>query len=87
MDQTIRFEKIKELLVTSLDQENYDLELLNKNIKGDTEFLGEIRIDSLNFLEFFMRLEEEFNITIGEDKYTKLTSIDKIIIYLNTLEI
>ncbi|MCD7751650.1 MAG: acyl carrier protein [Lachnospiraceae bacterium] len=72
------FEKIKGIIVDTLacDAEKVTMEA---SLKDD---LG---ADSLDSMELVMALEEEFGITIEEDKLADFVTVGNIVEYLNTL--
>jgi acyl carrier protein len=42
----------------------------------------DLGLDSLDLLEFYLRLDEEFNVNLTEDDYPKLTSVEATTAYL-----
>ncbi|MCD8380537.1 MAG: acyl carrier protein [Lachnospiraceae bacterium] len=72
------FEKIKGIIVDTLacDAEKVTMEA---SLKDD---LG---ADSLDSMELVMALEEEFGISIEEDKLADFVTVGNIVEYLNTL--
>ncbi len=72
------FEKIKGIIVDTLacDEEKVPMEA---SLKDD---LG---ADSLDSMELVMALEEEFSISIEEEKLADFVTVGDIVEYLNTL--
>ena len=67
--------KIKEVVAEQLDC-NLD------EIKEDSKFIEDLGADSLDVVELVMALEEEFDIDIADDDAEKLTTVGKVIEYL-----
>ncbi|MBP5194404.1 MAG: acyl carrier protein [Lachnospiraceae bacterium] len=70
------FEKVRELIVSTL---NYDAD----EIKEDTKLMEDLGADSLDLVELNMALEEKYGISIPEEDFPSLTSVDKIAAYLD----
>ena len=68
-------EKVKEILVEELDVEEDKITLESK-IKDD---LG---ADSLDLFELISKIEDELNVTIEEDDYSKLVTVGNIVDYI-----
>jgi acyl carrier protein len=64
-----------DLLWKSLEGGNYDLETLRARMREDADFVTEMGIDSLDLVEFYLRLREHFNVDLNEDDYPNLTSV------------
>jgi acyl carrier protein len=64
-----------DLLWSSLDGGNYDLPALQARMGEDVDFVSEMGIDSLDLVEFYLRLREHFNLDLNEYDYPKLTSL------------
>lgn len=47
-----------------------------ESIKPDVDFREQIDIDSMDYLNFVIALDEEFNAEIPEPEYTKFTSLN-----------
>ena len=43
-------------------------------IKDDASFRDDLEVDSLDFIELIQAVEKEFNISISDDTYEKLTT-------------
>lgn len=68
-------EKVKEVLVEELDVEEENIQLESK-IKDD---LG---ADSLDLFELISKIEDELEVTIEEDDYSKLVTVNDIVNYI-----
>ena len=44
--------------------------------------IEDLGLDSLDLLEFYLRLGDKFDITVNEDDYPTLTSVDAIVAFL-----
>jgi acyl carrier protein len=67
-----------EILWKSLTGGTYDVEALRARARGDSDFVTDLGIDSLDLVEFFLRLEEHTNIKLDADDYSSLTSVAAI---------
>jgi acyl carrier protein len=67
-----------EILWKSLTGGNYDVETLRARARDDSDFVTDMGIDSLDLVEFFLRLEEHTNIKLDADDYSNLTSVAAI---------
>lgn len=72
------FEKVKKALAESLEIEESKI-TLESRIKED---LG---ADSLNVLELVMKMEEELNIHIPDDKLSSFKTVKDVVDFLETL--
>ena len=71
-----------DLLWRSLNGGNYDIESLRTRVRDDSSFVEEMGIDSLDLVEFYLRLEEHFNVKLDADDYPGLTSVQAITTFL-----
>jgi len=71
-----------DLLWMSLNGGNYDIEALKTHVRDDSNFVEEMGIDSLDLVEFYLRLEEHFNVQLDADDYAGLTSVQAITTFL-----
>ena len=69
------------MLWQSLEGGDYDLEALQQNLKAHSEF-AEFGVDSLEFVDFIVRIEDHFNISIPQEEYANLGSISAMQAYL-----
>lgn len=70
-------EKVKAILVEELDVEEENINLESK-IKDD---LG---ADSLDLFELISKIEDELDVTIEEDDYSKLVTVGNIVDYITS---
>ena len=55
------------------------------NLKGDIRIRDQIEMDSMDFLDMLMELRKRYSITVPEDDYMKLSTLDGAISYLEPL--
>lgn len=70
----------------SIVEASVDLSTLKVELTENSDFLKDLGIDSLDMLELFMRIEEEFEIKIPDSRYTELTTIHAIFQYIDEYE-
>jgi acyl carrier protein len=75
LEEIMILEKVKEILVEELDVEVENITLESK-IKDD---LG---ADSLDLFELISKIEDELDVTIEEDDYSKLVTVGNIVDYI-----
>jgi acyl carrier protein len=73
---------IWDLLWQSLQGGNYDIESLQTHVRDDSHFVDEMGIDSLDLVEFYLRLEEHVHVNLEADDYSNLTSVQAIMTFL-----
>jgi acyl carrier protein len=73
---------VREILLGALEHENYNISPSGRDLRDDSHFTQEIGIHSLDLLEFFLRIEDQFEIQIHDDDYGSLTSVDAVIQFL-----
>lgn len=54
-------------------------------LQPDVNFRDQLDIDSMDFLNFVIALDEELHITIPESEYPKLFSLDNAVNFLSPL--
>ena len=69
------FEQVKEILLENLGCDENDIKL-NTNLVEDLE------ADSLDIVELAMAIEEKFGITIEDENFEKLQTVEAIISYI-----
>ncbi len=72
------FEKIKEII-------NSTLSCGEDVITMDASLIDDLGADSLDAVELCMTIEEEFDITIPEDKIAELKTVKDIVDYVESL--
>jgi len=55
------------------------------NLKGDIRIRDQIEMDSMDFLDMLMELRKRYNITVPEDDYMKLSTLDGAVAYLEPI--
>ena len=73
---------IRDLLWHSLEGGHYDLPTLQASLQEESDFAA-MGIDSLDLVEFYLRLREHFNIDLNEYDFAKLTSVRAVTTFLN----
>lgn len=73
---------VREILLWALENGNYNLGSSGENLRNDAHFSSEIGIQSLDLLEFFLRLEDQFDIEIHARDYNLLTSVQAVTEFL-----
>tara|TARA_R110002124_G_scaffold112016_3_gene266016 strand:- start:480 stop:719 length:240 start_codon:yes stop_codon:yes gene_type:complete len=53
-----------------------------KAVTADAHFMKDLGFDSLDTVDLMMQLEQEFNIIIPDDDYSKITTVGNLIHYL-----
>jgi acyl carrier protein len=67
-----------EILWQSLTGGHYDVEALRAQARDDSDLVADLGIDSLDLVEFFLRLAEQTNVKLNADDYASLTSVAAI---------
>jgi len=67
-----------DILWNSLTGGHYDVEALRTRARDDSDFVADMGIDSLDLVEFFLRLEEHTSVKLDADEYQHLTSVAAI---------
>jgi acyl carrier protein len=67
-----------EILWKSLTGGHYDVEALRAKARDDSDLVTDLGIDSLDLVEFFLRLEEQTDVKLDADDYASLTSVAAI---------
>lgn len=55
-------------------------------LKPDVSFRDQLDIDSMDFLNFVIALDEELHVSIPESEYAKLSSLDSSVELLSSLQ-
>lgn len=71
--------KVRELLA---DQLNKPIEKITEN----TRFIEDLGVDSLDMIEMLMALEEEFDISVPNDKVEKLKTVKDIVGFIESVK-
>ena len=70
--------KIREILWKSLQGSHHDVDALKTKARDDDDLADDLGMDSLDLLEFYLRLGENFQVDLTEDDYPQLTSVAAI---------
>jgi acyl carrier protein len=55
------------------------------NLKSDVRIRDQIEMDSMDFLDIIMELRKRYSITVPEDDYMQLSTLDGAVTYLEPL--
>jgi acyl carrier protein len=72
------FNKIKSILIKKFN-------IKKLSIKLNSNLIDDFKLDSLDIIEFYILIENAFNIKIPNNTLNRFKSIHDIIIYLNNL--
>ena len=72
------FEKVRDILAEQL-------EIDPETITLDTNIIDDLDADSLDFVEMITSIEDEFNISIVDEKVGDFKTIRQVVEYLETL--
>lgn len=67
-----------DLLWKSLAEGSYDIDSLKAQADDDSHFIEDLHIDSLDLVEFYLRVEHHFHVDLPGDEYPNLTSVRAI---------
>lgn len=73
---------VREILLVALEGGNYDTGPAGEKLHNDSHFIKEIGIDSLDLLDFYLRLEDQFKVEIRDADYPSLTSVQAVTEFL-----
>lgn len=68
-------EKITEIIIDQLDCEG-------KEITAQTSFKDDLGVDSLDFFELVMALEEEFDVEMPSEELANIATVGDVMAYL-----
>ena len=77
-------EAVWQLLWESLDGSVRNLAALKASAREDSHFTEDMGLDSLELLEFFLRLDEKFGASLSEDDYAELISVRTVVAFLES---
>ena len=72
------FEKVRDILAEQLESDPETITL-------DTNIIEDLDADSLDFVEMITSIEDEFNISIVDEKVGDFKTIRQVVEYLETL--
>lgn len=71
-----------DVLWGSLAGSSHDLDALRSQAHLDSRLIEDLGLDSLDLLEFYLRLGDSFDITVSEDDYPMLASVRATVAFL-----
>ena len=81
-EQQTTDQTMKEILWQSLAGGHYNIDELKGRVQPDTRF-DELGLDSLDMVDYFLRLQDHFNVRMRDQDYPDLVSIEAIQTYIN----
>jgi len=78
MTQNEIFEKVRAIIAEKLSVDEDDITL-------DSSFVNDLKADSMDILDLVSGFEEEFDITIPDDKGRTFETVKEVVAYLATL--
>ena len=78
----VRPDVIWAILWDAMEGSSHDLAKLKSLARDDAHFIEDVGLDSLDLLEFYLRLDEAFDLNLAADDYPQLSSVQAIIIFL-----
>jgi acyl carrier protein len=82
----IRPEVIWTILWDTMEGGSHDLAVLRALAHDDAHFIDDLGLDSLDMLEFYLRLDEAFELNLAADDYPGLNSVQAIMAFLEARE-
>jgi len=79
----VKAEEIRSMILEVIHEIVPDEDL--SNLKGDVRIRDQIEMDSMDFLDIIMELRKRYSITVPEDDYMKLSTLDSSVAYLEPL--
>jgi len=76
-------QQLMELFWEVLEGCDYDVDTIKSELQVDDDPTKKYMIDSLDMVEYYIRIEEHFGIAIPQDDYTKLDTIGHIEDYMS----
>jgi acyl carrier protein len=74
---------IMEIFWQSLEGGRYNIAEIKKRLNADTSF-NDIGVDSLEMVDFYLRLQDRFEITIRQEDFDLLTSVGAVRAYIDS---
>lgn len=69
--------RVKELIMEQLDLKDSSV------LTPEANFIEDLGADSLDIVEFIMKIEEEYGLEINDDEADKIATFGQLIAYLN----
>jgi acyl carrier protein len=82
--KNIEPEAVWVILWEALDGSVHDVAALKASARDDAHFIDDMGLDSLDLLEFYLRLNENFGVSLTEDDYPELVSVNTVASFLET---
>ncbi len=79
----MKAEEIRSMILEIIHEIVPDEDL--SNLKDDVRIRDQIEMDSMDFLDIIMELRKRYGITVPEDDYMKLSTMDSSVAYLEPL--
>ncbi len=79
----MKAEEIRAMILAVIHEIVPDEDL--SNLKPDVRIRDQIEMDSMDFLDIIMELRKRYSITVPEDDYIKLSTLDGSVAYLEPL--
>ena len=79
----MKAEEIRSMILEIIHEIVPDEDL--SDLKGDVRIRDQIEMDSMDFLDIIMELRKRYGITVPEDDYMELSSLDSSVTYLEPL--
>jgi acyl carrier protein len=79
----MKAEEIRSMILEIIHEIVPDEDL--SDLKGDVRIRDQIEMDSMDFLDIIMELRKRYGITVPEDDYMELSSLDSSVAYLEPL--
>lgn len=73
------FENVQKILAAQLN-------VGADTIKMETDIIKDLKADSLDVVELLMTLEEEFNITMPEDKASEMKTVADLVAFVDSVK-
>lgn len=79
----MKAEEIRSMILEIIHEIVPDEDL--SDLKGDVRIRDQIEMDSMDFLDIIMELRKRYSLTVPEDDYMELSSLDSSVAYLEPL--
>jgi acyl carrier protein len=79
----MKAEEIRSMILEVIHEIVPDEDL--SDLKPDVRIRDQIEMDSMDFLDIIMELRKRYGITVPEDDYMELSSLDSSVAYLEPL--
>jgi len=73
------FRKVKTLIAEILELDIIEIE---DELTGDVDLIENFNIDSLDYVQLIIALEEDFNIELNDNDFENLLTINEIVSYI-----